>query len=133
MIEEQIAWAAVQARDKALDGRFFFGVLTTGVYCRPSCPARSPRRENVRFYETPEAAEADNLRACLRCRPLASVGRDPAAAKIATLCRYLEEHADEPVSLKDLAELVGLSRFHLQRSFKAITGVSPKAYPNGTA
>lgn len=128
MIDEALAWQAVQARDTAFDGKLFFGVMTTGVYCRPSCPARLPKRENVRLYETPEAAEADGLRACQRCRPLASIGRDPAAVQVEAICRHLEAHADEAISLADLSTLVGLSPFHLQRSFKAITGVSPKVY-----
>lgn len=127
MTDEE-CWQAVQRRDKAKDGCFFFGVLTTGVYCRPSCPARLPKRENVRFYLAPEAAEADGLRACLRCRPLASIGRDPAAAQVEGICRYLEDNADQAIKLDDLADLVGMSPFHLQRSFKAITGVSPKIY-----
>jgi AraC family transcriptional regulator, regulatory protein of adaptative response / methylated-DNA-[protein]-cysteine methyltransferase len=127
-MSEEIYWQAVVARDMALDGAFFFGVMTTGVYCRPSCAARLPLRKNVRFYQLPEMAERDGLRACLRCRPLASVGRDPAAAMVEKVCRYLEEHADEAVPLDRLAKIAGLSAFHLQRSFKAITGVSPKIY-----
>ena len=126
--DDATCWQAVRARDAAFDGRFFFGVLTTGVYCRPSCPARLPKRENVRFYATTDAAEADHLRACLRCRPLAIFGRDPAAMQVEEICRYLEKHVDERIKLADLAAMVKLSPFHLQRSFKAITGVSPKNY-----
>lgn len=121
-------WAAVQTRDKTQDGQFLVGVLTTGVYCRPSCPARLPKRKNVRFYTTSKAAEADGLRACRRCRPLANIGRDPTAAIVGMICRYLESHADQRVSLNDLAALAVMSPWHLQRSFKLITGVSPKAY-----
>ena len=111
------------ARDRSFDGRFFFGVVTTGVYCRPSCPARHPLRTNVRFFQAPAEAERAGLRPCKRCRPLS----DPAAA-IADLCRYIERHCEERVDLKALAARAGLSRFHLQRTFKAAVGVTPKQY-----
>ncbi len=121
-------WQAVQARDARLDGTFFYGVLTTGVFCRPGCPGRTPNRENVRFYATPSDAERDGLRACLRCRPLALTGMDPWADRIAALCRYIERHADAPLTLADLSREAGLSPYHLQRSFRAILGVTPKQY-----
>jgi AraC family transcriptional regulator of adaptative response/methylated-DNA-[protein]-cysteine methyltransferase len=121
MREEQY-WDAVQRRDRAADGRFFFGVVTTGVFCRPSCPSRRPLRKNVRFYTSAKEAERDGLRPCLRCRPLESDGR------IAQLCRYIEEHSEERLDLAELAARAGLSRFHLQRSFKAAAGVTPKQY-----
>jgi len=123
MLSETQCWNAVIARDRSFDGRFFFGVLTTGVYCRPSCPSRHPRRENIRFFHLSAEAEQAGLRPCLRCRPLA----DP-SAPIADLCRYLEEHCDERPSLATLAARTGLSRFHLQRTFKAAVGVTPKQY-----
>lgn len=128
MLDAEQCWAAVLARDTNQDGEFFFGVLTTGVYCRPSCPARRPFRKNVRFYETPADAEKDGLRACLRCRPLAALGRDPNADRIREVCRYIEKNSDAPLKLNELAARVGLSPFHFQRSFKAIVGVSPKQY-----
>jgi AraC family transcriptional regulator of adaptative response/methylated-DNA-[protein]-cysteine methyltransferase len=123
MLSEMQCWDAVQARDRRFDGRFFFGVVTTGVYCRPSCSARRPLRQNVRFFQFSSDAEQAGLRPCLRCRPLT----DPTAA-IADLCRYLEEHADERPDLATLAARAGLSRFHLQRTFKAAVGVTPKQY-----
>ena len=126
MIDAQQCWEAASSRDRSFDGMFYVGVLTTGVYCKPSCPARRPLRNNVRFYATPKAAERDGLRACLRCRPLESAGTKP--ARIHELCRYIEEHASEPLTLEDLAENAGLSRFHLQRTFKAVVGLSPKQY-----
>jgi AraC family transcriptional regulator of adaptative response/methylated-DNA-[protein]-cysteine methyltransferase len=126
MIDAKKCWEAVSSRDRSFDGMFYVGVLTTGVYCKPSCPARHPLRKNVRFYATPKAAERDGLRACLRCRPLESAGTKP--ARIHELCRYIEEHASEPLTLDDLAEKAGLSRFHLQRTFKAVVGLSPKQY-----
>jgi AraC family transcriptional regulator of adaptative response/methylated-DNA-[protein]-cysteine methyltransferase len=118
----------VKARDRDQDGRFYFGVLTTGVYCRPSCPARLALRKNVRFYETPAEAERDGLRACLRCRPLAATGEDANTGTIRDLCRFLEDHCDASLRLEDLGRRAGLSPFHLQRSFKAIVGVTPRQY-----
>jgi len=127
-LDQETCWKAVESRDATRDGTFVFGVLTTGVYCRPSCPSKRALRRNVRFFETPAEAEAAGLRACLRCRPLALSGRDPLAAKVEKVCRYIEAHATEPLPLTALAAKVGVSPFHLQRSFKAIVGVSPKVF-----
>jgi len=129
MLNIEQCWNAVQARDRRQDGRFFFGVVTTGVYCRPSCPARRALRRNVRFYETPEAAERDGLRPCLRCHPLETAG-GAETRKMHELCRYIEEHASagERLDLAALAAHTGLSRFHLQRRFKAVLGVTPREY-----
>jgi AraC family transcriptional regulator of adaptative response/methylated-DNA-[protein]-cysteine methyltransferase len=126
-------WRGVQSRDVTQDGAYLYGVLTTGVYCRPGCPSRLPRRENVRFYKTTTDAERDGLRPCLRCRPSAGSGRsgggDPLKQKIGALCRFIERNAaDRPLTLADLAREATLSPSHLQRSFKAIVGVSPKEY-----
>jgi AraC family transcriptional regulator of adaptative response/methylated-DNA-[protein]-cysteine methyltransferase len=127
-LDAETCWQAVQQRRKDCDGQFFLGVVTTGVYCRPSCPSRPPKRENVRFYATTAEAERDGLRACLRCRPLALTGQDPLTERVERVCRYIEAHADEPLPLQLLAGQVNLSPFHLQRSFKAVTGLSPKQY-----
>jgi AraC family transcriptional regulator of adaptative response/methylated-DNA-[protein]-cysteine methyltransferase len=113
----------MMARDRNFDGRFFFGVMTTGVYCRPSCPSRRALRRNVRFFSLPAEAEQAGLRPCLRCRPLS----DP-AAPIEDLCRYIEQHCGERPDLATLAARAGLSRFHLQRTFKAAVGLTPKQY-----
>src|SRR5260370_4503879 len=128
MLNSEHCWEAVQKRDGQQDGRFFFGVVTTGVYCRVSCPARRPLGKNVRFYETAADAERDGLRACLRCRPLAIQGADPNTERVRELCRYIESHSDEALPLRDLARRAGLSPFYLQRSFKAVVGLSPKQY-----
>src|SRR5579872_5548585 len=120
-------WEAVQRKDPALDGEFYFGVVTTGVYCRPSCPSRRPLRQNVRFYRTPQEAERDGLRPCLRCKPLETRASGP-DSRIQDICRYLETHAEETPHLADFAARAGLSPFHLQRSFKAAIGLTPKQY-----
>jgi AraC family transcriptional regulator of adaptative response/methylated-DNA-[protein]-cysteine methyltransferase len=120
-------WDAVVARDPAHDGKFYFGVSSTGVYCRPSCAAKRPRRENVTFFRRPEEAESAGYRACLRCKPKA-IGENPQIATVKRICRYIEQHLDEPVTLEHLAEVFGQSPFHLQRTFKKALGITPKAY-----
>jgi AraC family transcriptional regulator of adaptative response/methylated-DNA-[protein]-cysteine methyltransferase len=122
-IGDQAAWAAVLRRDR-FDGRFVTGVLTTGIYCRPSCAARHPKRENVRFFATGAEAAAAGLRACLRCRP-DEVSRDSAAIEAAL---RLIETAEETPSLEALAASAGYSPFHFHRLFKRATGVTPAAY-----
>lgn len=114
-------WEAVSKRDGNLDGAFYFGVLTTGVYCRPSCGARRPRRENVRFYETPAAAERDGLRACLRCRPL---DLELEGKKLEEVRAGLE--AGDAVG--DLAARAGWSASYLAKRFRAAFGCGPAAY-----
>ena len=120
-------WEAVLRRDASRDGEFFFAVSSTGVYCRPSCPARRPRRENVKFFRRPEDAESAGFRACLRCRPKSAVG-NPQTAMVKRICRYIEQHLDEPITLTNLGEVFGQSPFHLQRTFKKALGITPKAY-----
>jgi AraC family transcriptional regulator of adaptative response/methylated-DNA-[protein]-cysteine methyltransferase len=121
-------WKAVLARDASRDGTFVTAVLTTGIYCRPSCPARHPRPENVRFYAGPDEAERAGFRACRRCRPRDERRPDTAATLVPRVCRYLEENRDERVTLADLARDLGMSPHHLQRTFKRATGVSPRQY-----
>lgn len=123
-VSDDRAWQAVLARDRAFDGRFFTGVLSTGIYCRPSCSARHPRRENVRFFGHPEAAEAAGLRACLRCRP-GDLARDEEA--VAQALAALSDVEQAP-SLAQLAEEVGYSPTHFQRVFKRAVGLSPAEY-----
>ena len=120
-------WNAVVARDPGHDGQFVFAVASTGVYCRPSCPARRPRRENVRFFTRPEHAEQAGFRACLRCRPKSLTG-NPQADRVKEICRYIEQHLDEPVTLNQLSKIFHQSPFHLQRRFKAVLGITPRAY-----
>jgi AraC family transcriptional regulator of adaptative response/methylated-DNA-[protein]-cysteine methyltransferase len=120
-------WQAVVERDPASDGRFVFAVSSTGVYCRPSCAARRPRRENVQFFDTPSQAEKAGYRACLRCRPLAGAG-NAQVKMVKAVCRYIERHLDEPVTLSRLGAEFRQSRFHLQRTFKSVLGITPRAY-----
>jgi AraC family transcriptional regulator, regulatory protein of adaptative response / methylated-DNA-[protein]-cysteine methyltransferase len=124
MIDDDDCWAAVLERDRAFDGRFVTGVLTTGIYCRPSCAARHPARHNVRFFTDGAAARAAGLRACKRCLP-DDVSRDERAvlAAIAAI-----QSAGQPLALAALAEETGYSPSHFQRVFTRHTGLSPAAY-----
>jgi AraC family transcriptional regulator, regulatory protein of adaptative response / methylated-DNA-[protein]-cysteine methyltransferase len=122
-----VFWDAVLARDARHDGKFVFAVSSTGVYCRPSCPARRPRRENVEFFARPELAEKAGFRACLRCRPRLLSG-NPHADLLKAICRYIEQHLDQPVTLQLLGKAFGQSPFHLQRRFKAALGITPREY-----
>jgi AraC family transcriptional regulator, regulatory protein of adaptative response / methylated-DNA-[protein]-cysteine methyltransferase len=125
--DEERRWNAVVTRDSAHDGEFVFAVSTTGVYCRPSCPARRPRRESVTFYPRPEQAEKAGFRACLRCRPR-SISGNPQSDTVREICRYIEQHIDEPVTLERLGKAFRQSPFHLQRRFKAALGITPREY-----
>jgi AraC family transcriptional regulator of adaptative response/methylated-DNA-[protein]-cysteine methyltransferase len=120
-------WAAVIARDAAFDGRFFYSVETTGIYCRPSCPARRPKRVHVRFHDNAADAEQAGFRACKRCKPDQPSLVLQHAEKVAEACRLIETAEDEP-RLDALARAVGLSPYHFHRIFKAVLGVTPKAY-----
>ena len=125
--DESECWSAVVSRDAAADGRFVYAVVTTGIYCRPSCPTPTPLRRNVRFFPDPTAAEAAGFYACKRCRPtLAS----PLASHVATVgkaCTILSASARAP-SLAAVADAVGVSRFHFHRVFKEVLGTTPGDY-----
>jgi AraC family transcriptional regulator of adaptative response/methylated-DNA-[protein]-cysteine methyltransferase len=121
-------WQAVITRDASFDGQFVFAVSSTRVYCRPSCPSRRPRRERVSFFRVPEAAEQAGFRACLRCKPRNGVV-DPQLALVQRVCRLLDASGEgETVKLAELAAQVGVSAFHLQRTFKRVMGISPRQY-----
>jgi AraC family transcriptional regulator of adaptative response/methylated-DNA-[protein]-cysteine methyltransferase len=126
-LDADTAWAAFMRRDRRWDGRVIGAVSTTGIYCKPSCPAKRPKREHVTFFATPEEARAAGYRACLRCRP-DEVGRDREAVARAV---KLIERAEEPPKLAELAEAVGYAPHHFQRLFKRDLGVSPADYARG--
>ncbi len=127
IIDEELAWTAFETRDRRYDGRVIVAVVTTGIYCKPSCPARRPRRENIRFYPDPAAARDAGFRACLRCKP-DEVSRDRVAVARAVA---LLEGAEDIVPLEELAARVGYAPHHFHRLFKRATGVTPAAYARG--
>lgn len=120
-------WTAVTTRDASADGTFFYSVRTTGVYCRPSCSSRAARPENVEFHASVADAQRAGFRPCRRCKPDQLPLAEQHAAIISELCRLIE-NAEQPPTLEQLAQRAGLSAFHLHRTFKAITGVTPKQY-----
>jgi AraC family transcriptional regulator of adaptative response/methylated-DNA-[protein]-cysteine methyltransferase len=124
---EAAAWAAFQARDRRYDGRFIVAVRTTGIYCKPSCPARHPKRENIVFHPDPAAARDAGFRACLRCKP-DEIGRDRVA--VADALSLLGDR-EAPIGLAALAARVGYAPHHFHRLFKRATGVTPAAYARG--
>ncbi|MGE5760631.1 MAG: bifunctional DNA-binding transcriptional regulator/O6-methylguanine-DNA methyltransferase Ada [Gemmatimonadota bacterium] len=121
-------WRIVLARDRRYDGAFVYAVRSTGIFCRPSCPSRRPRRSLVQFYPIPEAAEAAGFRACRRCRPTQVPAADPAVALVRELCRAIDAHPDEPADLTTLGRRAGRSPHQVLRAFHRVLGVSPKAY-----
>jgi len=125
--EHDELWEAAVARNARFDGQFVFAVSSTRIYCRPSCPARRPRRERVSFFDQPEAAEQAGFRPCGRCRPRGAAASDQKVEVVRRACQLLEQ-SDETMSLTNLSERLGVSSFHLQRTFKKVTGISPRQY-----
>lgn len=121
-------WQAVLAKDTRFDGQFVFAVSSTGIYCRPSCPARRPRRDRVSFFPLPEAAEQSGFRACKRCHPRQASLTDAQVEMVQRACRLIEGSLEEMMNLETLGNHLGLSSFHLQRTFKNIMGVTPRDY-----
>jgi AraC family transcriptional regulator of adaptative response/methylated-DNA-[protein]-cysteine methyltransferase len=130
-MDEARWWRAVEERDAAWTEKFVYGVLTTGVFCRPGCNSRRPLRKNVRFYRTAAEAAADGLRPCKRCRPTEAPGDE--RQQFAAVCRFIRRHIDErgALRLQALSAKFGMSPFHFQRKFKAVVGVTPRQYVEG--
>jgi AraC family transcriptional regulator of adaptative response/methylated-DNA-[protein]-cysteine methyltransferase len=126
--EENSAWQAVLERDRRYDGLFVYAVRSTGVYCRPSCPSRRPRPEMVEFFEQPKAAENAGYRSCRRCRPTENGAHAALPQAITKVARFLDEATEEVPKLEQMADLVKMSPFHLQRTFKHALGISPREY-----
>lgn len=131
-VSEEVAWKAVVVRNTAFDGRFVYAVSTTGIFCRPGCGSRRPRREHVTFFATPAVAEAAGYRACRRCRPTRPAEPSQAARAIVRVKTLIDSHVDSadesPLTLRALASAVRISPFHLQRQFTRVMGASPRAY-----
>ncbi|MHB8644704.1 MAG: bifunctional DNA-binding transcriptional regulator/O6-methylguanine-DNA methyltransferase Ada [Thermomicrobiales bacterium] len=125
---EEQQWRSVLARDMEADGAFVYAVRTTGIYCRPTCPSRRPRRENIAFFALPEAAEQAGFRACRRCHPEQVAIRDPHVEVVQRVCRAIAANPEEPPTLASLSTAIGLSPFHMQRTFKRVMGITPRQY-----
>jgi AraC family transcriptional regulator of adaptative response/methylated-DNA-[protein]-cysteine methyltransferase len=125
VMDNETRWQATEERNGRFDGLFVYAVRSTGIYCRPTCPSRRPRREQVEFFDACDAAEAAGFRPCRRCRPR-DVAREIATTDAA--CRYIEAHLDESLTLARLGEACGFSPYHLQRTFKRVTGLTPRQY-----
>jgi AraC family transcriptional regulator of adaptative response/methylated-DNA-[protein]-cysteine methyltransferase len=128
VLEGDVYWQSVLARDERFNGIFVYGVRSTGIYCKPSCPSRRPGREQVAFFPSCEAAEASGLRACLRCRPRETTRSDPRVKMVLRVCHAIEAQEDDALSLDELGSRLGVSPHHLQRTFKSITGITPRQY-----
>jgi AraC family transcriptional regulator of adaptative response/methylated-DNA-[protein]-cysteine methyltransferase len=118
-------WQQVLARDAHSDGKFVYAVKSTGIYCRPTCPSRRPRRENVDFFTRPSAAEKAGFRACRRCQPN---GAHPQMDIVREACKFIDSHLAERVTLAAISKRLGFSPFHLQRLFKKALGITPQEY-----
>lgn len=121
-------WRIVLARDRRYDGAFVYAVRSTGIFCRPSCPSRRPRREQVTYFAAPQAAELAGFRPCRRCRPTEPRGADPRLALVHDVCRFLDAHPDEPARLTDLAARARTTPHRLLRAFRSVLGISPRDY-----
>src|SRR6058998_2169284 len=127
-LSAQRRWRIVLARDRRYDGAFVYGVRSTGIYCRPSCPSRRPRRAQVVFFRQPLAAEEAGFRPCLRCRPRGTGLPEHQVEPVRQACRYIEANLDRSLTLSEVSADVGLSPYHLQRTFKRVMGITPRQY-----
>jgi len=127
LLTDEEKWRAILDRDSRFDGAFVTGVRSTGIYCKPSCPSKHPKRDHVVFFSGPDEAELSGFRACLRCRP-ADFGLSPRTELISRVCKYIDTHLDKKLSLSTLGTDAGISPYHLQRTFKRVLGISPREY-----
>jgi AraC family transcriptional regulator, regulatory protein of adaptative response / methylated-DNA-[protein]-cysteine methyltransferase len=127
-MHEDLYWQAVLTRDRRSDGAFIYAVRSTGIYCKPSCPSRRPRREQVAFFAAPQAAEEAGFRPCQRCHPQGTIQSDPHVEVVQQACRYIEAHSEEPLTLTSLSEQIHMSAYHLQRIFKRVMGITPRQF-----
>jgi AraC family transcriptional regulator of adaptative response/methylated-DNA-[protein]-cysteine methyltransferase len=125
---ESHRWHAVLSRDPGADGEFVYAVRSTGVYCRPSCPSRRPRREQVTFFEEPAAAELAGFRACRRCHPSSGIAPNPDLPLVRKACAYLDTHVDDAITLTTLGRVTGTPPARLHRAFRRLTGITPREY-----
>src|SRR5881628_2986260 len=121
-------WRIVLTRDRRYDGAFVYAVQSTGIYCRPSCPSRRPRRAHVAFFPGPEAAELAGFRPCRRCRPGEAAAPDPGVPLVRAVCRLIDAHPDRPASLSALSAQAGVTSHRLLRTFQRVLGISPRQY-----
>lgn len=121
-------WISVQQRRKELDGTFFFAVKTTGIYCKPSCPSRRPNKENIVFFSDTQQARDAGYRACSRCHPDTQGSEQQMIVQ--SVCKIIEANLERKLTLSELSNHVGVSKFHLQRTFKSHTGLTPREYAN---
>jgi AraC family transcriptional regulator of adaptative response/methylated-DNA-[protein]-cysteine methyltransferase len=126
--EENAFWRAALERNPDFDGVFVFGVRSTGIYCRPSCPSRRPARARVVFFPFADQAEAAGFRPCRRCRPREAAARNPQLELVHRVCRTIEASADTPLSLRALSARTGVSPYHLQRTFKSVMKITPRQF-----
>ncbi len=124
-LDDEQRWNATQQRDTTCDGAFVYAVRSTGIYCRPSCPSRRPSREQVLFFDDCMSAERGGFRACRRCHPRQTL---PDISRVQAASHYIDEHLDETITLSMLGEACGVSPYHLQRTFKRMTGLTPRQY-----
>lgn len=127
-MNESSYWQAVLQRDRCYDGAFVYAVHSTGIYCRPSCSSRKPKSENVSFFPLPEIAEQAGFRPCKRCKPNQPIAHGPQVEVARRICRYIEAHLEDSLTLEVLGSHFGLSPYHLQRTFKSVVGISPLQY-----
>ena len=127
-MDEERYWQAILSREARFDGAFVYAVRSTGVYCRPGCPSRRPRRDQVIFFARPAAAEQAGFRACRRCRPAGGATSEAQADMVQRACQVMDAAADQPPTLVELGEQIGVSPYHLQRTFKRVMGITPRQY-----